>query len=45
MPTLLGTVLVIVAFVIHGFIGNRVLSSTHSRPEPSDGRIILEANI
>jgi hypothetical protein len=43
VPTTIGAVLVIVAFVIPGFVGSRVLSFAHSRPESSDGRIILEA--
>jgi Family of unknown function (DUF6338) len=43
VPTTFGAVLVVVAFIIPGFIGNRILSYAHSRPEPSDGRIILEA--
>ncbi|MFY9529324.1 MAG: DUF6338 family protein [Candidatus Acidiferrales bacterium] len=42
MPTTIGAVLVIVAFVIPGFIASRVLSSAYPRSEPAEGRLILE---
>jgi len=43
VPTTFGAVLVLVAFIIPGFVGNRILSYAHSRPDPNDGRIVLEA--
>jgi hypothetical protein len=41
MPTTIGAVLVIVAFVIPGFIASRVLSSAYPRSEPAEGRLVL----
>jgi hypothetical protein len=43
MPNTFSAVLVIVVFVIPGFIANRILSAAHSRSASSDGNTVLEA--
>jgi len=43
MPNTFSAVLVIVVFVIPGFIANRILSAAHSRSASSDGHTVLEA--
>jgi hypothetical protein len=43
MPTSVSAVLVLIAFIMPGFIAGRVLSSAHSNSEASDGRLVLGA--
>jgi Family of unknown function (DUF6338) len=43
LPTSVSAILVIVAFLMPGFVANRILALAHSRPESNDSRLILEA--
>jgi hypothetical protein len=43
MPTSLGAVLILIAFIMPGFIAGRVLSSAHPSSEAGEGRLVLGA--
>lgn len=43
MPASVGAILVIVAFIMPGFIAGRILSSAHSTSETSEGHLVLSA--
>jgi len=43
MPTSVGAILVVIAFIMPGFIAGRVLSSAHPSSEASEGRLVLGA--
>jgi len=43
MPNSVSAVLVIVAFIMPGFVANRVFSFAHSSPETNEGRMLLGA--
>lgn len=43
MPASVGAILVIVAFIMPGFIAGRILSSAHSTSETTEGHLILGA--
>jgi hypothetical protein len=43
MPTSIQAVLVVIVFLIPGFVASRILSYAYPAPEPSDARLILTA--
>ena len=43
MPTSLGAILILIAFLMPGFIAGRVLSSAHGTSEAGEGRLVLGA--
>ncbi len=43
MPTSLGAILILIAFIMPGFIAGRVLSSAHGTSEAGEGRLVLGA--